>query len=75
MRESSTYQMILDEGRVEGRVEEARTLLVQLGVDKFGVPSEDASRALETIADVERLERLIRRILRARSWDELLQDG
>jgi len=75
MRESSTYQMILDEGRVEGRVEEARTLLVQLGVDKFGVPSEDASQALETIADVERLERLIRRILRARSWDELLQDG
>jgi hypothetical protein len=68
MRESSTYQAILDEGRIE----EAQGMILLQGRDKFGSPSDVITAALKTITDLERLHRMGRRILIVSSWDELL---
>ncbi|HJT75725.1 MAG TPA: hypothetical protein VJ739_00840, partial [Gemmataceae bacterium] len=77
MRESDTYQAILDEGRDEGRNEGRvqgvqRTLLHQ-GRKKFGAPDEATRRALLEIMDLERLDRLSERLLEVSTWQELLQ--
>ncbi len=76
MRESATYQAILDEGRNEGRdegrTEEARRLLLLIGGERFGPPDDRIRAALESINAVERLEQLIQRLLHVSNWDELL---
>ena len=76
MRESSTYQAILDEGREEGREEgalrEARKLLLRMGQRKFGAPEPAAEAAVQAIADLDRLERMSDRIFDATSWPDLL---
>ncbi|MBY0522704.1 MAG: DUF4351 domain-containing protein [Gemmataceae bacterium] len=69
MRESSTYQYILDEGRIE----EARKLMRRLGYKRFGKPSEAVNAQLEAISDLERLERMAERVLDATSWQEFLE--
>jgi predicted transposase YdaD len=75
MKESSTYQAILAEGRAEGeamgRAEEARKVLLLLGGKQFGPPDPQV-RAVITAANLERLERLTERLLDVSSWDELL---
>ena len=63
MRESSTYQAILSEGRAE----EARRIVLRQGRQKFGPPEARISAALHRISDVERLERLADRVLSAGS--------
>jgi hypothetical protein len=80
MRDSSTYQAILDEGRVEGRAAgraegraaEARELLLQLGEQRFGPPDERTLATLAAIGDHTRLRALATHLLDAASWDELL---
>jgi predicted transposase YdaD len=80
MKESSTYQAILAEGRtegraegrVEGRAEEARRLLRLLGDRRFGPPDARNRAAIESLTSVERLEQLTERLLEASGWDELL---
>src|SRR5207302_4518799 len=39
MKESSTYQAILEEGEAIGKAEEARKMLLLQGRDRFGEPS------------------------------------
>ena len=85
MKESSTYQAILEEGKVEGmaeglamgmtegRAKEARSLLLLLGTKRFGAPDTRTQAAIEAIRSVERLERLVARVLEAESWEELLK--
>jgi predicted transposase YdaD len=68
MRESSTYQAIL----AEGRAEEARRIVLRQGRQKFGPPDARIRAALGRITDVEHLERLADRVLAATSWEELL---
>lgn len=68
MRESSTYQAILEEGAIG----EAQGMILLQGRDKFGSPSEAITAALRTITDLERLRRMGRRILIVSSWNELL---
>lgn len=78
MRESSTYQAILAEGREEGRDEEReaglrrlRGLLVDLAADRFG-PADVATMSLiEQIGDADLLNRLIRSVLQVGGWQEL----
>lgn len=76
MRESSTYQAILDEGRAEGeargRAEEAGALPIHLGTQRFGPPEAGVGVALEAMSDPDRLDRLARQLLNVSSWDELL---
>ena len=71
MRESSTYQAIL----TEGRAEEARRLLLLLGESRFGKAPARVREALETIDSAERLEQLNLRLLRVNGWEELLAGG
>jgi hypothetical protein len=77
MKESSTYQAILEEGRQEGRSEgavaEAKKLLRALGSRRFGDPDSQSIAAIERIADLALLEDLCNRLDSAGSWQELLR--
>jgi predicted transposase YdaD len=78
MRESTTYQAILTEGRneglIEGRVTEAQRLLLLQGEIRFGVPDETTRSAVEAIQDLERLEGMSKRVLdtNIQDWNGLL---
>jgi hypothetical protein len=68
MRESSTYQAILDEGKVDN----AQEMIRDLGTDRFGKPRRNDLKLLRAITDIERLKRIHRRILSAADWADLL---
>jgi hypothetical protein len=76
MKESVTYQAIIEEGeakgRAEGKAEEARNMIFLQGQSKFGEPSAEAKAALNALNDVRQLEKLGVRLLRVSSWEELL---
>ncbi len=72
MKESSTYQAILAEGRTEGAVAEARRVLRLQCDDAFGPPDARTAAAIEGMDNLERLEELLRRVRTAGSWQELL---
>ena len=80
MKESSTYQAILEEGRAEGLIKgeargalvEARKLLRIFGDRAFGAPDAQTAAAIERIDDLARLEALCNQLPSARSWQELL---
>jgi hypothetical protein len=80
MRESDTYLAILDEGALK----HTRELVLRLGQKKFGPPPDALVKAVQGIsglegtaeqarAELERLERLLERVLDVSSWQELLQ--
>jgi predicted transposase YdaD len=75
MKESTTYQAILQEGLAEGAVKEARKLLLRLGTKQLGRPSARTQGALEKIADLSRLEALIDRLRTVKSWHALLAEA
>lgn len=80
MRESSTYQAVLEEGRVEGRVEgrtegavaEAKKMLRLLAEDAFGSPDARTAKIVDELEDLSRLEELAKRVRLTTSWEELL---
>ena len=74
MRESSTYQAILREGIEQGRLGEARAVLLRSGARQFGPPNPSVQARVESINDIPSLETLMDRILdhSAATWDELL---
>ena len=69
MRESSTYQGILEEGALN----QARKMVLQLGQKHFGPASADVVTAVQGIDDLERLERFHNGCSEVSSWQELLQ--
>lgn len=80
MKESVTYQAILEEGREEGREEgalagriaEARRMLIILGSKRFGAPSDEILASLERVSRIEEMEQLAALILDVESWADLL---
>ncbi len=76
MKESATYQAVLEEGRVQGRAEGeprgARKLLLTLGESVWGPPDATTAAALEQITELARLEELVVRVPSVSSWQELL---
>ena len=74
MRESDTYQAILDEGREEGEIREAQKILLRLGPKKLGEPDEATRRVVLELTDLEQLERLTERLLDVETWQELLEN-
>jgi len=68
MKESSGYQLML----AEGRVEEAKRLLFLLGEDRFGKPDSATKTAIDNISDVQQLETLNKRLMKTSNWQELL---
>lgn len=73
MKESVTYQAILEEGRAEGQLEAARKLLLDLGEQKFGKPDSKTAKRIKSIHKYKTLERFICRLLDADNWKELLR--
>jgi predicted transposase YdaD len=69
MHESTTYRRIINDGRLE----EARRLLILQGEIRFGGPDESTRSAIEAIRDIERLERMSKRILDpdVQDWERL----
>jgi hypothetical protein len=68
MKESSTYQAILEEGAVA----EARKLLRRLGARPFGPPDDQTLATIDAIDDLARLEELVEGVWSAASWQSLL---
>lgn len=76
MKESTTYQMIVEEGRVEGRLEGTvsayRNIIRRLGEERLGPPDAATVAALNSLSDPTVLEATSLRVLTATSWRELL---
>jgi predicted transposase YdaD len=72
MKESATYQLILSEGREDGRVQEARKILFGQGQRRLGPPSDAHRLQIEQLKSVERLEALLYRLLEVETWEQLL---
>ncbi len=76
MKESVTYQAIVEEGRQEGRqegrAEEAHRVLRTLGGKRFGPPSEAVQAALNAVTSLDALDALIDQLMDVESWTELL---
>lgn len=80
LEDSTTYQLILQKGIAQGvaqgvalgRVEEAQSLLLELGTKRFGQVSPTTTVAIRAITDHDRLKRLVGRVLDASGWDDLL---
>jgi hypothetical protein len=74
--EFSTYQMLISRGRDQGvllgKLEEARTILQELGEEKWGQPDAATVIALEAINNEEQLRKLIKQVQRVNSWQDLL---
>ena len=72
MRESVTYQAILEEGREEGSNRELHRTILRLGRVRFGEADEAIRQQIEAIRDIVVLEDLTERLLIVSSWDELM---
>ncbi len=68
MQESDTYLAILDEGQVKA----TRKDILIVGEEKIGPTEESIKALLSTITDLDRLKRMIRRAVKATSWQEIL---
>lgn len=75
MKESSTYQAILKEGRTEGQAQgviaEARKLLRLRGEVVFGPADGRIIAVIERLYNLTQLEALFQRIRSLESWQEL----
>lgn len=58
----------LKEGLTQGKIEEARRLILRLGWLRFGTPEPQVREAIEAIDDIDRLEQLSDRVLTAPDW-------
>lgn len=80
-KESVTYQAMIEEGveiglergRDEGRLIEARRMVLRLASRRLGPAPVTAEATLEAVAYLEVLEGLLDRVFEVESWDELLR--
>ncbi len=76
MKESVTYQAILEEGQARGAAKEAvrarLETLLRLGAYRFGPPDSKIRADLEATQSTDRLDDLIDRSLIVSSWNDLL---
>jgi hypothetical protein len=72
MKESTTYQYILEEGEEIGRAKQLRKDLLQLARKRLGAPPAPATQALESLNDISRMERMLDRVIEVSNWQELL---
>jgi hypothetical protein len=68
MRDSDTYLAILDEGRED----QVKKDILRLGQQRFGPPEEAITARLSGITELDRLDRLVDRLLTAAGWQDLL---
>jgi hypothetical protein len=68
MQESDTYLAILDEGQAKG----AREDILIFCEARLGSPPEAVRAQLDTVTDLPRLKRMVRRAATAAAWQEIL---
>ena len=68
MQESDTYLAILDEGQEKATRED----ILLVGEERFGPPDESVRTQLNAVTDLPRLKRMVRRAVKAASWQEIL---
>lgn len=59
-------------GQHDGRLEEAKRLLVNLGTRRFGPPTSEQLAAIQTTAELDKLEHLFETAFTATDWASLL---
>ncbi len=71
---SKMYQWIFEQGRLEGRLNEARRILLRQGARRFGAPDATTRAAIEATQDIDQLETLAERILQpgVHDWYDVL---
>lgn len=69
MRESDTYLAILDEGAIV----ELKKVILWLGQQSLGSPSESVAARLAAMEDLEHLERIVKLTNSVKTWEELLE--
>ncbi len=69
MKDSPGYQFILEEGAIDY----ARALILRQGGRRIGEPTEKQKNKLNTIEDLERLNRIADEVHTAKTWDALLR--
>lgn len=78
MRESITYQEILDEGRAEGRTEgelrEARRMVLRAGLRRLGLVTPLNEARINAVGSLTVLEALFDRVFDVETWEDLLRD-
>jgi len=78
MRESVTYQAIVEEGIEKGiekgRLDEVQKMIKKLGRKTLGAPSRKMAATIAAIDDLHRLETMLERLIDAKSWKELLAE-
>jgi hypothetical protein len=72
LEDSTTYQLILNKGLAQGALTEAQRLVLLFGAKRFGPAPGATESALRSIADRDRLERMIERTQEATGWDDVL---
>jgi predicted transposase YdaD len=84
LRDSSTYQLIVEEGMAKGmekgmergmekgKAAGLRTMLLQIGARRLGSPATAVQEPLNAIDDIGRLQRMGERVLDVATWQELL---
>ncbi len=80
IEESSVYQSIfakgraegIAEGKAEGRAEGMAEAVITIGQNSLGAPDEQIKAAIMGMTDRDRLHRLIARVAKVSTWDELM---
>ena len=65
-------ESIYQEGHQVGALGHARASLLKQGRKRFGPADETTEARMKAIDDIERIDRMIDRVLEVASWDELL---
>lgn len=68
LEDSSTYQDALARGEIRG----FRNWLLQLGRERFGDPTPTTEAIIQSIEDLQRLQRMTRTAMLGSSWEEVL---
>lgn len=72
MQESDTYLMILEEGEEKGQEKRAKRDILLVGEERLGLADDSFKAELESVSDLERLDRMVRRAVKATTWREIL---
>jgi hypothetical protein len=74
IRDMAPFKKFLDDGRAEGRAEEARAALLRHGQKKFAAaPTSKQVAFVNSITDLDRLHSLSDRLLDVSTWDDLFK--
>jgi predicted transposase YdaD len=70
--DSTTYQEIFQKGVRQGQINGRKSVLLQQGSRKFGVPSSEQLERLNRVNSTESLDHLTDRFFETSSWEDFL---